>query len=210
MRLATPSTEITDAAEQKQTLRELDRRTTNARSGVENLGASARHVWQVAISISPNTTTKVTGTPTVYRDDAVARFGADGNLVLTQPGRWFVGAYVDSDRGAASAMTVSLNQTATGGDVSEGGSQDFLDGLGALIVTNYRGAGFSNAGRLRQSVTWSGVVTPEEAANPVVFQVYDATSATGAMTVTFRIIANFLGGVNNADDDTELATEPTE
>lgn len=190
MRLATPSTPHTEAAETKQTLRELDRRTASSTANIGAVGQSARHAWHGSISLPPNAANQsLTGAVTDV-DDGLATY-TNGTLLLNRAGRWALWLQMTSDctvNGNSACWIDSNPALAPWGPF-----------FGAIRDDRIRGSGYSFAGYLVQSVSWSGLVTPEQAANPL-FPGAVWRSATGANNASadWALTAHYLGGTLDA------------
>jgi hypothetical protein len=185
-RIAVPTTDATTARQTESRLRELDRKSSGAASVVESVLASGRHHWHgsglvdaggFAINLS-------TWTPDV--DDGIASMSV-GQLTLRQEGRWSLWFQYVSDAS------------------EPGNSACWLEGASAAVAPwgpfqaqlrdeRLRGSGYSQAGNLAQSVTWSGVVTADQVASPIRPRVRWLANGTGVQaTATWQLTAHYLG-----------------
>lgn len=191
MRLATPSTPQTEASETKHTLRELDRRTSTATANVGALGVSGRHAWHGSITVPPGGSGVALSAATTDVDEGVATF-VNGTLMLNRAGKWSLWLQYSSD------CTVNGNSgcwlDATSPSVAPWGPH-----FGALRDDRLRGSGYSQAGYLIQSVSWTGLVTAEQATSPIYPGVMwrSATNATDA-TGDWSLTVHYLGGTLDA------------
>lgn len=186
MRLAVPSTPATEAASTKQTLRELDRRTATATSNAGAVGASARHSWHGSITATPGGSAVFITTATTDIDDGVATF-SDGVLLLNQAGRWSLWFQYVSDSTVNGNSACSLGCTSAA--LAPWGP--FYD---SVRDERLRGGGYALAGKLTQSVSWTGVVTQAHVLSSIYPTVMWRSSTGGTnATGTWVLSAHFLG-----------------
>lgn len=188
MRLATPSSPSTEAAGTKQTLRELDRKTAATTSNVGAVGQSARHAWHGnPVSVPPDASNFFLGASAVVDvNDGIATFESDA-LLLNQSGRWSLWLQFVSDSTVNGNSSCLLDST----DATLAPWGPFH---AAVLDERLRGGGYSFAGVLCQSVYWTGVVTPEQAGNPI-YPTLKWRSSTGATDATgsWTLGAHYLG-----------------
>lgn len=184
-RLAVPTTVAVQAQRTESRLRELDRKSAGAAAGVENLIASARQTWHGDGLLEPNgVLTNLTDWETDVDDEVVTFTG--GALVLTQPGRWALWLQMGSDCGASGNSIVML--AAESAAVSPWGI------FPELKDERLRGSGYANAGNLCQSVSWSGVVTPEQAMSPLRPRAaWRSSTGANAAIAEWWLSAHYLG-----------------
>lgn len=187
MRLATPSTPTTDASETQQTLRELDRRTATAASGVGALGLNARHSWSwpsgtVNVGLDP---VQATGWNEVRNDGLVTFDPTTSRFTLNRGGRWAIHWKFSSDCTVAGTMAIWLRWE----------TPNPLGGIGLRLQdTRYRGAGFAGSGFLDQNVNWVGWVATEEAASPISAWTTWYSGGSTAATLSYHLNVTYLGG----------------
>ena len=185
-RMAVPTTSATQARQVEQRLRELDRKSTGAATAAESLIAVGRHHWHGEGQISAGGIPQTLTTWVTDVDDAIASF-VGGNLVLLQPGRWSLWLQYTSDATEPGNSACWLE--AAGPSLAPWGPYTVQ-----LRDERLRGSGYANAGNLTQSVSWSGVVTAEQAFSPITPRVMWRANGTGVQsTGGWVLTAHYLG-----------------
>lgn len=198
MRLTVPSTEFTDLAETKQTMRELDRKSQGVGSEVERLaGAVAgldsrlgtvegfgKHSWFGSVSVPAGSDVMVSAF-TEDRSGGIATLGGSG-LLLNRLGRWSLLWYSYNTSNTNGVSLLYWDWPGGAGPVSPLGDQ------------RYRHTGVAGAGILRQPVLWTGWVTAAQAAIPIVPRIYwNGFTAVNA-DHDYNLAAEYLGGTETS------------
>lgn len=175
-------------------LRETDRSNRRALDALGDFTISARHTWGGAGNLSPNLDYVLTraGHWTPSRDDGIASFVDDSvqnvapGFYLNRPGRWALTLLVYSDATNAGMMRAALLHPTGGGDI--------FDGLGEFRDSRYRGSGFAQAGRLDQTLSWSGPVSAAEASNPITIRLRHDSGGAAMAPTGWRLQVSYFGG----------------
>lgn len=191
-RVAVPATQASGARQNESRLRELDRKTSGAATGVDQLLATARHHWHGLGVVTAGGLAQLLNPWTTDIDENVAEL-TEGRLTLNQTGRWSLWFQYSSDA------------------TEPGNSGCFLQAESPTLAPwgpwttqlrdeRLRGSGYAQAGRLTQSVTWSGVVTPAQAASPISPGAYWRANGTGVTAQGEWILsAHYLGAARLPD-----------
>lgn len=191
-RVAVPSTQASSDRQIQSTLRELDRKSAGAASGVEQLIAARRHHWHGNGTITAGGIAQTLTTWVEDIDDGIATF-TGGDLILSEPGRWSVFLQYTSDS-TESGVSACWLEAATGATAPWGPF------TGQLRDERYRHGGFSQAGNLVQSVAWNGVVLATQAQSPIRPRVMWRSGGSGAVaTGEWILIAHYLGAARLPD-----------
>lgn len=184
-RLAVPTTAETDARQTESRLRELDRKSAGAAQSVSALLSSARHHWHGNGLVDAAVTQDLT-TWTEDVNDGVATL-TSGQLVLGTAGRWSLWFQFVSD--ATEAGNCAMWLEASSGPVAPWGPVTTQ-----LRDERLRGSGYAQAGRLTQSVNWTGVVLSTMVSTPIRPRIM-WRSATGSaqLTASWALTAHYLG-----------------
>lgn len=190
-RLAVPRTDDIMVRRNESRLRELDRKSATATSNVEALISSARHHWSGSGSVNPGGVTVPLVTWAEEVNEGVATL-AGGALVLTEAGRWSIWLQYQSDSTVNGTSLLVLAAESVGASPWRPATE--------LRDERYRASGWHLAGNLTQSVSWSGVVTAEQAASPLRPRVIwrNASGSTGA-TGSWWMTAHYLGATRLPD-----------
>lgn len=192
-RVAVPTTQAATGRQTESRLRELDRKSAGAASGVEQLLAAARHHWHGTGQISAGGIAQLLDPWITDIDEDVADL-VQGRLTLNQPGRWALWFQLTSDATEPGNSGAMLQ--ADTGPLAPWGPW-----ARQLRDERLRGSGYSNAGNLTQSVTWSGVVTAEQAASPISVGAYWRANGSGVnASAEWILSAHYLGAARLPSD----------
>lgn len=192
-RVAVPTTQAALGRQTESRLRELDRKSAGAASGVEQLLSAARHHWHGTGEISAGGIAQLLDPWVSDIDEGVANLTA-GRLVLNQPGRWALWFQLSSDASEPGNSGCFLQ--AESGPLAPWGPWTTQ-----LRDERLRGSGYANAGNLTQSVTWSGVVTEGQAASPISPAAYWRSGGTGLnASAEWILSAHYLGAARLPND----------
>ena len=185
-RLAVPSTIQGTNREVETRLRELDRKTAGAATGVDSALAAARHHWHGSGLVDAGGIVQGLTSWTNDVDDGVATLSS-GLLMFNIPGKWSVWLQYVSDATEPGNSAVWLE-----------GPSAALSPWGPFTAMlrdeRLRGSGYALAGNLTQSVTWSGVVTAAQSQAGIRPRVMWRANGTGVQaTGSWILTAHYQG-----------------
>jgi hypothetical protein len=140
------------------------------------------HYWTASGSCASNTEPFITGW-SAQRNAGIATVDANGFVRLNRAGRWFVSLSMTSDAAVNGITQARINWP----------SAPFAP-LNDILQSDHRQSGYPGCGYSWVTIPWSGWVSAAEAANPFRCLVYQSNATGVAVSYTYYLQVNYLGG----------------